>query len=330
MAIRLQEFDIAKGIAILMVMFIHTLYNFGLGNLNQCYKFVVDIIYCSYISTFFISAGIFAHRETWRSFIEKKGKNILVPFFVFYILGILIVPVVNLIPGLHTHSLFSWNEFFSIYYSHGSRNGALWFLMALFNAFLFLQVVIRVNNKWLQILCALFIFGIGRWEQFLPQRFPFYIGSSCMAFGYVYLGYVLKESGIILFFKQKKWIIFLFVISFLFVVLNRHNQQFMKYNYVTGPFSLTILTGIMGAISILAFSTLIKRNKYLEYCGRTTLPILCVHSLFTQVVCRVTMHYMDATSWVTPIVSFLIVVACSHLAAEFLLRYTPFIVGKSR
>lgn len=327
---RNQEVDITKGIAILMVIFIHTASNFGFGNLNTVSKFALDLMFCSCISAFFISAGFFAHKETWHSFLSKKGRGILIPFCAFYILGFLIVPIVNLIPGLHAHTPFSWNEIFSIFYSHGSRNGALWFLIALLNALLFLQIILRVKNLWLQLLLALVVFGIGRWEHSLPHRLPLYLGSGCMAFGYVYLGYWLRQWGVLDYLKRSRWMVLTFIVSFTFVVLNRENQQFIKLNYVTGPFLLTVLTNIMGAVSILAVSALIRKNKYLEYCGRTTLPILCVHSLFTQVVCRVTMSVMDPASWYNPLISFVIIVLLTHLAAEFLLRYCPIIVGKRK
>lgn len=327
---RNQVLDIAKGVTILMVVWHHTIANFPL---NGGHPWIIDLnsFICSFfMPLFFIISGIFIKRQDWPIFLWKKGRGLLIPFIVFYLLGYAIVPVVNCIPWLHTKTPFQWTEIFALFYSSGFRNGALWFLLALFNGLLIIQCLLRIRNERIRVILLLLLFSLGLLEGKNDIILPLYIGAGLRTLLYLYIGYYIGRNNFEKYLVRKNIYIPLCTIFALITSCLSDNAFVIKNNICMGQFLLAIFSALSGSLFIFTLSSLINKSRYLEYCGRTTLPILCVHSLFTQVVSKIILKCMDPTSWYAPLVAFVIVVALTHIAAEFLLRYTPALVGKKK
>lgn len=328
---RNKTIDISKGIGILMVVYIHTIINFGSAvSGNTIFSFGTHFIMCFFMPMFFICSGFFQKKQPWNVFLRNRVVTLLIPLFSFYILGLFLAAVINLLPGIHTGTPFEYNEIFSVFQSKGFRNGALWFLVALINSLVFFQVIIRIKSVALQIIAVIILLIIGYIEQHVPFRYPFYLGTSCLTLFFVYLGYYSRQLGAIELLQRNYKVMFVFIVSFILTCLMKENYIYLKSNISVGPFLGGFATGIVGSVSLLCFSALLSHNRYLEYCGKTTMPILCIHSLFTQVVSKIALRYMDPSTWYAPLVAFVIVVALTHIAAEFLLRYTPALVGKKK
>lgn len=321
--------DIAKGFGILMVVYCHTNDNFDCTNHGVVLE-LTKVIKCFYLPMFFILSGVFVKKQNWHEFFIKKWHRLLIPFIVFYFLGLFMAAILQYIPGLNTSTPFHWNEVFSVFHSEGFRNGALWFIIALFDSLVLLQFILRLNSWTLRTLIVVILFLIGHTERILPFRFPLYIGTSCITLMFVYIGYICRRLNLLQYLVRSKMTIASFIIFGILTYLLRDNTYNLKSHYFIGSIPLSMIAGITGSISLLSLSSIISRNKFLSYWGEITLPALCIHSLFTQIISKLVSAYMNPELWATPLLAFIIIVICTQCGAWLLLKYCPHLVGGNR
>lgn len=143
------EFDIAKAIAIYLVVVGHVrnnvLYDVGGG------------IWFFHMPVFFFISGYFAEKSLCRysmqEFCKKKIMTLIVPFFLWSLISIMLNSFLSIAKNSFTFTFF-WEEMQSIFIYARS----VWFLIILFITSIFYMIVRRIfNNKFL------FIYGLALW-----------------------------------------------------------------------------------------------------------------------------------------------------------------------
>lgn len=196
---RIRYFDIAKGIAILAVLLGHSILECAsFASVGMISNLVYETIFTFHMPLFFILSGYFMHPERsfrWR----KESRELLATYAITAAVVIVGVSVVAWFMRTGTKQTFAtW--FTAAYYGAGdivantlwpvtSRIGAIWFLLALFWAHLFVHATARVRFQ-LVLVVLLFLTGFLSTPIFW---FPLSIQSGACAALFVYIGTLLRR-----------------------------------------------------------------------------------------------------------------------------------------
>lgn len=283
---RIEYIDIAKGLTMLMVVFVHT--NAEVHSDSATLQCVNNFIMAFFMPAFFVYSGMFIKKEKWGDFFVKKSKTLLVPLMFFYLLGYLFSAVVAQVGIVSLHNEFVWTNIFNIFLSKTFSNGSLWFLAALFVGLAIVQACLRISNCVVRYM-ALGVFAVVGmlWNTLFSCRMPFYADSGCYAMGFLVVGHllmnVLKAKDLV---RDKKTLL-VFLMSFLVVFSLQENKSSMMVATWHGNLVLSWVVGICGAIMTLTFSALVKECKFLAYVGKNSIVVLCVHFFFIKPMVKI-------------------------------------------
>ena len=277
---RLEFVDVAKGIAMICIVLGHM----GISGINR-------FVFTFHVPVFFLISGYFiSAEEKLSSFIVKKLRTLIVPYFLTC--GVIVV--LGFLKGLY-HSgigLALQDAKYWLYASiYGSGNsyqepfyiasiGAIWFLWALFWGSLFLKISLKMKPVLrLAFVIALFLFGYFTRNWFW---FPLSIQGGCCATLWVYIGYLFKR------FKEMreklppecKYIVLLFsVVVWVFFII-----QFQTFWLVRGDIGrgvVDIFGSLCASYAVIQISRYIWKipliGRWLAYLGRYSLFMLCIH-----------------------------------------------------
>lgn len=261
--------DIAKGIGIILVVIGHVAVPYA----EELYIF----IYMFHMPLFFFLSGLFFQRNNFETDIYRKIRSLIVPYFVFAVLGNSSYLLRNL--------LFGYNiENFSFLYLINAINSPLWFLISLFICFLIYELLSFFKSKWLQLCLSSITSLIGCWLAYLNFRVPFICQALPMLF-YYSLGhnFMRWKCGIIYRMCKESKISAICALITLMVccsVFNkRPNVSTLEFMGHPIAFFFGSIAGIWCCIYISSF--IVKRtNKiklYLIYLGENTLYIMGLH-----------------------------------------------------
>ncbi len=250
---------------------------------------------------FWISGYLFKHKEeedlTFLTFLLKKAKSLLLPYFIFGIAHYLLYVAENFLT--HTHyniDIFPLLHLFSNNTTGLPICGALWFLTALF----FTDVLYFLIDRYIlsDILKTIIVMAIAFFGNFansiLPFTLPYALGASFVGIGLYYLGYLCKkyrERSIFCFFNMS-WIpnILLGVITIVLIFMNGY------INMRTGTYAIIPLFWINAMLSIIVginFARLIYQyiqNNYignwLTGIGRDSIVYVCLNQVVILIVNR--------------------------------------------
>lgn len=155
---RMDLVDIAKGIAIVLMVFGHTEQGGmhrrwwdGSPHLFAGIKFADGFIYSFHMAAFFFVAGVFlegslARRGTW-DFTLEKAKTILYPYVLWGVLGAAIYPLTAVYRMSQVPM--NWTEILT----NLANGNASWFLITLFVTFMLAVAICRLPH-WCQMILA--------------------------------------------------------------------------------------------------------------------------------------------------------------------------------
>ena len=240
-----------------------------------------SLILTIYVPVFFVLSGYLVHIKNLdlTKEISKKARSLLRPFAIVYLFSFGISAVLDQI-GFGAKHEFEWTNILNPLFSQTFFNGPIWFLLALFWAFVLYYCVMKLCNGReryvvMMTLCiGLTGFYMHRWGVTLPLFFaqgmvacpmlmvgsemkkylaPMMVGSK-----WVTTGCMLAGSGIYLLFRK--------------------NLSFQS-NIFEGCF-IEFMIGILGgSIAILCLSFVLEKHLGIfAYWGRYSLVVLCLHN----------------------------------------------------
>lgn len=288
MSDRLEYIDITRGAAMMLVVFGH------MGELP--YRMVFPF----HMPLFFLLSGFFLKvDEDDKYFLLKKLRRLLLPYLFTAICIVIIHCIVDVSTGVSSvyDVIMHWIK--SAVYGAGTRYklpagiddiGAIWFLLALFWAFIFTKRLLKLNNKiqWgvVVLFCSVWWASTYMFKVWLP----FSIQAGGVATGYVFLGYKAKKfkfssyifdeydkltqyGGALLILSTVVW-----VVEFRFGIFVSMARNYYNKGPVSVFGSLVISCGFI--IMSLLFEKYfpIKRVKaFLKIWGKNSLALLCFH-----------------------------------------------------
>lgn len=276
---RLKWLDIMKGIGICLIMLSHT-----------CRLHTIGIfLFASYIPLFFLTAG-YTIKITDRGInLKSKAKRLLYPYLFYAILFTIVHTIKSHLIGEASEA--SLDRWIGILYGRltlmatpSTNNvkflvdGPLWFLPALFTAFIPVNYFISLKNSRKPIIALLFL-GYTMACCYLPIFLPWCLDEFLIASLFIVVGHYFKRH---IDRPYNNIVIPATVLYLILVYFNGNiNMAFRDY-------------GIYNALSIIPFFFIGIIGSYLIYClsiklqpcrlgdffsiaGRDSLRLMCIH-----------------------------------------------------
>ncbi len=282
---RKEYLDIARGICMVCII---------LGHLGDPY--LNRFVFTFHLPVFFLISGFYFNpNNNFRSFLKKRIRSLIVPYFVCSFLTALSYCAVqiivlkaayeNIIDGLKDLGI-------AILYAAGDPwktpfvipgMGAIWFLWAMFWGQLILLLLMKTKPA-IRVITLVLLFVFAHKTVVDIVFLPLSIQPGCTAALYIFVGYVFRDYERVLSKLSVEtkilggvsavWVWFGFVRDF---------QSFwlVHSDYGRGIVDLIgslCASGVIIFISYLLFSQKFRYlNRYLSYIGKNSLIFLCAH-----------------------------------------------------
>lgn len=271
--VHLNWMDLLKGIGICLVI---------IGHCHYLFLPIKKYIYGFHMPLFFIINGyLFNQNYSFSTFLVKKTKRYLIPYFVLCFINFFIVFCISII----TKDIFTLKKYlFGIFYSIGKTEympncSPLWFLTALFFTSLIFYFSRQVKEKYYFFLMILFAIIGSLLSKFCLFRLIWNLDVSFMGVFFCYIGYYIRKYKI--FEKMATYPLLIFVffaIGFIFIFLNKSIVDF-DTNFYGNPL-LMIFGAVFTCLPLFTIAKLIHSCKFLEFLGKNTLFVLGFDYLF--------------------------------------------------
>ena len=289
---RVLWLDIAKALGILVVLLVHTGKSFG------PVSFFGGMFY---MPIFFILAGMtfrYKPEERFGSFVKKKAKRLLVPYFgynlflflFFFLKNDLLAGQVSaesffpLLGILYSRNcLFPMDSPANVYFMQ-ILNAPTWFLTGMFVSYLLFWLVMKAAEGKLRtavylnfgvLLAAVLV------HYLCPVLLPWSLDCALYAVSFLLFGKVLSEKGIVERLYRKPGAVLL--LAAVFAVLSWLNGSVnMSVADYGRSMILYLIVGCAGSLLVMVLSLFLEKHmgplaKACGFLGRHTLPVLCLH-----------------------------------------------------
>lgn len=326
MTTRNTSIDVSKGICMLLVIWNHTVS--ALYNTGDFFILFNKMFITFFMAAFFIFSGYFSREKDFFELIRNNTHKLIKPFIIFYILGFIFSFISTKINGIALHNEFHWSNIFNCFLSKPFSNGALWFLLVLFEAQLIFQVIFRIKKDYLAFLYICLCACIGYLLALSNYRLPIYLDTAFSCIPFIYIGYLSSKWKIFLIpiNKRVKHGIILFC-SILLFFLKEHYWG-MLGNNIHGNILVAYTTGTIGTVMILCISSLLKENRILQYIGKNSIIPLCTHFFLIKPTYIGLNFFTSLNENIKGIICFLLVCLFSYMLIKLINKHIPYIVGK--
>lgn len=289
---RLAWIDMAKGLAIIMVVFRHIVIGIERSGIpiDTIYRTVGEVTYSFRMPLFFMLSGFFIRASLQKrsnpKFINTKLKTLLYPYVVWTFIQI----TLQIIFSNYTNATRSWHDYIAVFISPRSID-QFWFIYALFNlaiVYLYMHQLTKGNK--------VVLFAIGIVFYYLNRFIDIpVIDDILQNFIYVVIGDLI--SGFILNTNNEStiksgWVFLLALVCFL-------TSQYFYLTYVDlEPFVYAIIA-IIGSILTLIVSFHMAGKKFLFFinvAGYHSLYIYLMHVLISAPIRVVLWKFMGITN----------------------------------
>lgn len=281
---RLDFIDVAKGIAIFLVVYAHVLHT----------GFIYQVIFSFHVPLFFFLAGTtYQKKGGFKTFVLGKARRLLLPYYFWGLISIVVFKILGrfIMNGNETTSLL--DDLFGLLYAN-SRNGLmkwntpLWFLPSLFMVYIVIDLLERFviigggyYRRCILILCFISI-GL-LFEKYVNCILPFHFEQVIYLVSFAEAGiavqpYFWKESRNERTEKHIKRILVIFTGLLLCSIISYFNglAEIRTYDYGRSGV-LFLLSSILGIISTIELSVLLHDSIILQRLGMKTMAVLVMH-----------------------------------------------------
>lgn len=229
---------------------------------------------------FYILSGMFYKDSNVKDLLKKRGRSLLIPFFLFFVFTSLMLPC-------FLHELFGYslkyyeqldvsNLLFAPITKEIYPNPPIWFLLSLFEVTVLFCLIRKIKNSSIQMIAIVLIALLGVGCAIFDYNIGGYIDTSFTVIPFYFIGFICFHN------QQWKQRIFkqnqiLLVLSFVFlIVITRYisfDYRINTYNHVALIYPL----GIIGTYLVVQVSMILRKVNALNFAGKNSLTILCTH-----------------------------------------------------
>lgn len=286
--LRLKWLDIAKGIAIILMVIGHT-------SIPDIFS---RFIFAFHMPLFFIASGWTTNwgKYSFMVFAKSKFKSIMVPFIIY---SLIVLSVQTILIG--GGNIYDW-------LMYGWQGYALWFIPVLFVASILGRLIHIVHSSFFHyVMMTVFVF-LGFLLKRIDLYLPWTLCSVPLACFFVLLGTELKKIQYFIV-SPRLW---LFAGCFIMTFVISHFWKLdMAWNNVI-PVLPLILGAVAGSVMLFSLSSYIERytviaSKVLSNIGKETFVIVAFSQLIIMLLRRYTLLH-SATCYLLLIVILTIII----------------------
>lgn len=335
---REKYIDIAKGIAMILVVF---------GHCKYTNNYLLVWLYSFHMPLFFILSGMtfsIKNKPNFKIFIKNKIFKLVIPYFLLLVVLWLLTAGISIVFDGYDYAYLK--SFIGIIISNRATSYylAMWFVLVTFEAeilFYFILRLIQYLSKalknWMYIMVSIISLTIGIIILRYTKGLMFCLDLLPFGLGFITIGNYIKENKEVFLkvFKAKFFIIVFLVFNLLFTFLNYNVAgKIDLYESNIGNPIYFIMHSLFGSLFIINISFLIRKNAILEYIGKNTLVFYAfqtrlvipkVTKVFEVLFEKLNIMSLDGILFVCIVISSLLILA---LMNEFIKRYMPFLLGK--
>lgn len=257
-------------------------------------------IYTFHMPLFFFITGYLRYNGkvySWRSFIAKKIKSVLVPYVIFWVVSMLIYNQIKCYMESHTLATIGMNELLGLlggghWLADYSNNFPLWYFQLYFIACICFEIVVRYFNKILQLIFLIVTAVVTiPFQNMVPGRPVFHINVLPAALTFMMIGYGFKyliDKDLHLYDKIKGN----YAIACVLIALGWKIST-INYGDISNIVSYLYFFGatctIMGTY---IFANLFINNKLFQNVGKNTIYILGLHFLLLEVSVSMMVYFI--------------------------------------
>jgi fucose 4-O-acetylase-like acetyltransferase len=328
---RLHYIDVAKGILILLVVYGH-IYgaskNAGVDGASvEWIHQSVNLFVSFYMPCFFVITGFCSNfKKPFFVILTQSFKTIVLPSVFFTV----ILMAKNL----------NYDTVLQLLESIVLQGGTYWFLSSLFLARIIYWVACnKIEKKSIQNIVCIVVFIIGFIANRLYQGLqPWYFVHALLLMPFLHIGQLLKHYEL----KQTKYSAILFGVSLLATITLSHRGvlQIDYFYHVPGisskllnmnlsMFIPFVLLSVSGCLLCLGISKRINSNRVLEYLGKNSLVIYCLHIFVMSRLLPRMCNFGDGLIVLKIVLAYLLtVIICCVVAYILNLKYLRILLGK--
>lgn len=294
----LASFDLAKGIAIILVVISHTYghYDWSQSGMHQVFTIVSCVFGTGILTAFFIVTGFGLKAKPPKAMLKKSFSDLIVPYLWIMAAYIVVFPLVRYpITGSWPVVLDQAARFGIAFLLGYARYGkvlfgvqifwctAAWFLLATFIALNVLNLILRLKNQVAQVVCVVLCAVIGN-LLFSVEFFYFCIPQGLRAVGYLYIGYLIKKYDLFWRLQSNVWT---YVVLLPFCLIE------MKLGTLDNTVFLNVLLEYFGSAFSAIFFLLVcvylgtfewKGLDWIKRAGIYSYWIICLHSVEMDII----------------------------------------------
>ncbi len=314
---RIDTFDIAKGIVILLVI---------LGHMMRMTLIPSLWIFSFHMPFFFIISGLFFHPQKYNSYIEyltQKTRTLLIPSILLTLLLCAITESLSLGYNIPRCLLL------------GKRFPIVWFLYTLFFTEIIYYFISKVvlSYRYIILLGAIVIGYILHQhkiefyyhaENLLTAVFFYGIGHSTLSIKHNKNNFYYENP------TYKKDFLAVLGLAYPLLPVYFYRESFeLSTNILPVHLIPFVLAAFSASISIIYLSSRIKYRKILSYIGQNTLIILVLHAPLIALCSNIIKPYISILP-LYKIIEFSIALSGSIVFAPVINTYLPWLVGKQK
>jgi fucose 4-O-acetylase-like acetyltransferase len=255
-------------------------------------SFHMPLFFC--ISGYFIST----QKYTFKDFITRKFRTLIIPYFFFAITGFLFWFLIGQKYGDDANSQpdifkYIWGIFGAVpSKAYLGFNFPIWFLPALFSSEItfYLYQKYFCKYSWIIVICSVLTGAL--FKQILPFRLPWGIDVAFFAVFFIQLGYCLKKKNMndTFFAGISLWgkiaiILTSTALTILFSNINATgDSKVLVYALQFNNYFLFLVAACTGIICVFVLSSCIPSFRFLRFYGRNTIIILGLHIMGYSVI----------------------------------------------
>ena len=306
--------DVAKGIAMLMVVRIHTAV---FGEINAPYPIIAVPLF------FFLSGFYDKSNRPIKEWFTKTFKSLIITAIIWIVIQTFYLGVLSFIKdGSYPHSTISFIGLL--------KPGVMWFLFALFYAKIGMWIVSKTKlPDYILFPLSIFLGAI-----IYRTNLPLLLDEGIAALPFYYLGkicypYIKNDSYYL------KWLALIGILCLGLMVMPWYPAVLVPIPN-TFPLYMYPVYFFMTALSfatVIWLSKKLENQKWLSSYGTQTLGILVLHPLMLHTIAIVLNRTFEkgSTPWIIFfLVTYIIVCVLSYYLSLYISKYCPILLGISR
>lgn len=259
---------------------------------------LIFYIYTFHMGLFFFVSGFLCYGRTdipFTEYTKKRFKSCLIPYFVFWAIGLLISEIYQLITE-HSHILLNLNTLKGLllgghYLSEYSNNFPIWYLQTNFIVAILFFVIIKLckNDIAKLVVFVAILIGTIPFQLLFEERPVFHINVLPAAITYMFLGYFVA--------LLKKYIDKIpFFVGLILLIPNMITWPNHIANIANIASYTYYLYSFLTIIGLYITFKKVPGNKFITFMSKSTIYILGLHFPLLPISNRIAAYLREAYS----------------------------------